>query len=113
MLQITSDNQNSVLFMIFKQPKFDIFIRRHWKSAFVIYPTIQYPSHTAPDQHHDVAVHTESYFLLVRPLGLTTGEVYSVREIYINTPPTPSLLLLPHRPDIDLRFDHVSPRPAC
>ena len=87
-LQITLDNQDSVLFMIFRQPKIYIFIRRHWQSAFVIYPTIQYPSHTEPDLHHDVAVHPKSHSLLVRPLGLTAGEMYSVGEIYIKTPPT-------------------------
>jgi len=40
-LQITRDNQDSVPFMIFRQPMIYIFIRRHWKSAFVIYPMIQ------------------------------------------------------------------------
>ena len=81
MLQITRDNQNSVLFMIFPQPKIYIFIRRHWQSAFIIYPTIQYPSHRDPDLHHDVAVHPKSHSLLGRPLGLTAGEMYSVGEI--------------------------------
>jgi len=56
-VQITRDNPDSLLFMIFRQPKIYIFIRRHWQSAFVIYPTIPYPSHTDPDLHHDVAVH--------------------------------------------------------
>jgi len=94
-LQITRDNQDSVLFMIFRQPKISIFIRRHWQSAFVIYPTIQYPRHTEPDLHHDVAVHPKSHSLLVRPLGLTAGEMYSVGEIYIKTPLTrPSLRVI-------------------
>jgi len=35
-LQISRDNQDSVLFMIFRQPKIDIFIRRHWQIAFII-----------------------------------------------------------------------------
>jgi len=39
-LQITGDNEDSVLFMIFRQPKIYSFIRRLWQSAFVIYPTI-------------------------------------------------------------------------
>jgi len=94
-LQITRDNQESVLFMIFRQPKIYIFIRRHWQSAFVIYPTIQYPSHTDPDLHHHVVVHPKSHSLLVRPLGLTAGEMYSVGEIYIKTPPTPLSLHAP------------------
>ena len=89
MLQITRDNQDSVLFMIFRQPKIYIFIRRHWQSAFVIYPTIHYPSHTDSDLHHDVVVHPKSHSPLVRPLGLTAGEMYSVGEIYLKTPPTP------------------------
>ena len=79
--------------MIFQQPKIYIFIRRHWQSAFVIYPTIQYPSHTDPDLHHHVAVHPKSHSLLVRPLGLTTRQMYSVGEIYIKTPSTPPSLI--------------------
>jgi len=82
-LQITLDYQDSVLFMILRQPKIYIFIRRHWQSVFVIYPTIQYPSHTDPDLHCEVGVYPKSHSVLVRPLGLTTGEMYSVSEIYI------------------------------
>ena len=82
---------------------YNIFIRRHWQSAFVIYPTIQYPSHTDPDLHHDVAVHPKLHSLLVRPLGLTAGEMYSVREIYIKTPPTPPSLF----------EDQDPPPPGC
>jgi len=80
-LQISRDNPDSVLFMSFRQPKIHIFIRRTWQSAYFIYPTIQYPSHTDPDLHHNVAVHPKSHSLLVRPLGLTAGEMYSVGEI--------------------------------
>ena len=76
-VQITRDNQDSVLFMIFQQPKIYIFIRRHWQSAFVIYPIIEYANHTDSDPHHDIAVHLKSHSLLVRPLGLTAGEMYS------------------------------------
>jgi len=91
-LQITHNNQDSVLFMIFRQPKIYIFIRRYWQSAFVIYPTMQYPSHTDADLHHNIAVHPKSHSLPVRPLGLTAGEMYSISEIYIKTPPTPPSL---------------------
>jgi len=110
-LQITRDNQDSVLFMIFRQPKIYTFIRRHWQSAFLIYPTIQYPSHTDPDLHHDVAVNPKSHSLLVRPLGLTAGEMYSVGEIYIKTPPTPPLLF-PPSPTRSLQsaFEMATPR---
>jgi len=69
--------------------KINIFIRRHCQSAFVIYPTIQYTSHTDPDLHHEVAVHPKLHSLLVRPLGLTAGEMYNVGEIYIKPHPTP------------------------
>ena len=111
-LQITRAHQDSVLFMIFPQPKIYIFICCHGQSAFVIYLTIQYPSHTDPDLHHDVAVQPKSHSLLVRPLGLTAGEMYSVGEIYIKTPPSPPSLLPPHLRDVHLRFDPASPRPA-
>ena len=43
-LQITRDNQDSVLFMIFRQAKFYICIGHHSESPLVIYPIIQYPS---------------------------------------------------------------------
>jgi len=49
------------------------------------------------------------YFLLVRPLGITAGEMYSVGEIYIQTLPTPPWLLPPHLQDVHLRFDPASP----
>jgi len=111
-LQITRDNQGSLRFMIFRQPKICIFIRRHWQSAFVIYSTIQDRSHTDSDLHHDVAVHPKSHSLLVRPLGLTAGEMYSVGEIHIKTPLTPFLLLPPHIRDVHLCFDPASTRPA-
>jgi len=39
-LQITCDNQDLVLFMIFRQPKIYIFIRCYWQTALVINPTI-------------------------------------------------------------------------
>ena len=64
-----------------------ILIRRHWRSAFVVYPTIVYPSLINP--HHDVVVHPKSDSLLVRPLALTADEMYRVGAIYIRTPPTP------------------------
>ena len=81
--------------MICRQPKIYIFIHRHWQSALVIYPTIQYPTHTDPDLYYDVAVHRKSNSLLVRPLGLPAGEMYSVGEIYIKTSlARPSLILL-------------------
>jgi len=111
-LQITRENQASVLFMIFRQDKIYIFFRRQWQSAFIIYPTIQYPSHTDPDLHHDIAVHPRSHSLLLRSLGLTAGEMYNFSEIYIKTPlTTPSLLPL-HLEDVHLRFDSASPRPV-
>jgi len=117
-LQITRDNQDSVLFMIFRQSKIYIFIRRHWQSAFVIYPTIQYPSHTDPDLHHNVAVHPKSHSLRVRPLGLTAGEMYSVGEIYIKTPATRPSLYAPrplHLQSLKLQLHGVQctipPRP--
>ena len=94
MLQITRDNQDSVPFIIFRQPKIYIFIRCYWQSAFVIYPTIQYPGKTDPDLHHDVAVHPKSHSLLVRPLGLTASDMHSIGEIHINPykdPSNPSL----------------------
>jgi len=94
-LQISRDNQDFVLFMIFRQPKIYIFIGRQRQSAFVIYPMIQYPSHTDPDLHHGVAVPPQSHSLLVRPLGLTTGKMYNVGKIYIKTPPTPPSLHAP------------------
>jgi len=75
---------------VFVLSKFYFFIRRHWRSTFVIYPTILYPSLTDP--HHDVAVHPKSHSLLVHPLGLTGGERYSIRATYIRTPPTPPSL---------------------
>jgi len=90
---ITRYDQDLVLFTIFRHyffvvlSKFYFFIRRHWRSTFIIYPTILYPSLTYP--HHDVAVHPKSHSLLVRPLGLTAGEMYSIRATYIRTPPTP------------------------
>jgi len=93
-LQITRDNQDSVPFMIIRQLKIYIFISRHWQSASVIYPIIQYPSHTDPGLHHDVAVHPKSHSLLVRPLGLTANEMSSIGEIYIKNPPTPPSLHL-------------------
>jgi len=111
-LQITRDNQDTVLFMIFRQPKIYIFIRRHWQSAFVIYLTIQYPRHTDADLHHDFTVHPKPDSLLVRPLGLTAGEMFRVGEIHIKTPPTPPSLLPPHLRDVHLHFDPPSPRPA-
>ena len=93
--------------MIFRQPKIYIFIRRHCQRAFVIYPTIQYPSHTDPDLHHAVAVHPKSHYLLVRPLGLTAGEMYRVGAIYIKTPLTPPspLVLFPGSCDPSIRLD--------
>jgi len=94
-LQVTRDNQDSVLFMIVRQPKIYIFIRRHWQSAFVIYLTIQYPSHTDPDLHHNVGVYPKSHSLLVHPLGLTASGMYSIGEIHIKTPPTPPSLHAP------------------
>ena len=94
MLQITCDNQDLVLFMIFQQPMIYIFIRRHWQVPSLSIPPMPYPSHTDPDLHHDVAVPSKLHSLLVRPLGLTAGEMYSGGEIYIKTPLTPPSLHL-------------------
>jgi len=57
-LQITRDNQDSVLFMIVRQPKIYIFIHRHWKV-----PSLSIPRYSIQAIQIQIYITTSRYTL--------------------------------------------------